>query len=300
MANKSNTAGSSKRWCFTLNNYTTEEVDVVDNIAAQYLVYGREVGKKDNTPHLQGYVTFKGPKRLTGVKKLIPRAHWEIAKGTSLEAADYCKKQGDYTEKGTSPTPGQRTDLSSCTDMLKAGKSLKDVAMEHSTTFVKYHRGLRDFALMCQKQYNHDDVRGIWYYGEPGTGKSRAARMEHPGAFLKPQSKWFDGYSGEQSIILDDFDKSGTGLGHHMKIWADRYACTGETKGGTIHLQHTVILVTSNYSIDELWFDDPQMTAALKRRFKVKHFPITPFTRGKRQRHSDNDAPTVEDCDIVN
>jgi len=37
-------------------------------------------------------------------------------------------------------------------------------------------------------------------------------------------------------------------LGHYLKIWADKYACTGETKGGNLNLQHEKIVVTSNFS----------------------------------------------------
>lgn len=90
-------------------------------------------------------------------------------------------------------------------------------------------------ALIPQEEYTHDDLRGVWYYGEPGCGKSRKAYSENPGAYRKPQNKWFDGYKGEQVIILDDLDKyGGDKLAHYLKIWSDRYACSGEIKGSTV------------------------------------------------------------------
>jgi hypothetical protein len=42
-----------------------------------------------------------------------------------------------------------------------------------------------------------DNVRGIWYWGAPGTGKSREARAKYPDAYLKAQNKWWDGYTGQ-------------------------------------------------------------------------------------------------------
>jgi hypothetical protein len=104
------------------------------------------------------------------------------------------------------------------------------------------------------------DVRGTWIYGPPGTGKSRFARADYgDDIYLKAQNKWWEGYTGQQTVILDDMDNDA--LGHHLKIWTDRYACTGEVKGGTINLQHRKFIVTSNFSIDEL-FEKPQIAAA--------------------------------------
>ena len=86
-------------------------------------------------------------------------------------------------------------------------------------------------------EYNHESTRGIWYFGEAGTGKSRKAYDENPGAFRKSQNKWWDSYSGEAVVILDDLDKEGAKyIGHNLKIWTDRYACKGEIKGGTVQL----------------------------------------------------------------
>lgn len=122
--------------------------------------------------------------------------------------------------------------------------------------------------------YTHDDVRGIWFYGQPRTGKSRAAFAQWPDAYRKAQNKWFDGYSGQESILLDDLDSDV--LGHHLKLWADRYPVQGETKFGHVQLVHKVFVVTSNYSPEDL-FKCPIMAAAIRARFQFTHFSIGPF-----------------------
>lgn len=104
----------AKRWCFTLNNPTSEEESVLGNYwtnhHAEYLVYGRETGTS-GTPHFQGYIIFHERKILSAVRRTINRAHWEISRGTPKQASDYCKKEGNYEEHGTLPsTQGKRTD----------------------------------------------------------------------------------------------------------------------------------------------------------------------------------------------
>ena len=51
----------SKRWCFTLNNYTQEELDTIVPIFDSLVkigMFGMEVGKESKIPHLQGFVEF--------------------------------------------------------------------------------------------------------------------------------------------------------------------------------------------------------------------------------------------------
>lgn len=257
----------SKRWCFTLNNYDADDEASIQDWTVNYLVYGREVGDS-GTPHLQGFATFKKATRLSGVRKLHDKAHWEPAKGNSIQASDYCKKDGDYFEKGQVPSQGKRTDLEKAVDTLKQ-HGVQGVAEEHPTLFLRYSRGFRDLALALEKPYTHTQTRGIWIWGPPGSGKSHAARGFSDNLYLKAQNKWFDGYAGERVILLDDLDTDV--LGHYLKIWSDKYACTGETKGGTIHLRHTMFIVTSNYPPSHFWPLDPMMLEAINRRFKIIH-----------------------------
>jgi len=97
----------AKRWVFTLNNYTTGEVDLLIQLAesehVHYCIFGKEIGE-NGTPHLQGYIVFEQEKRLNQLKRLVgSRYHFEISRGTPTEASEYCKKDGDYIEIGTLP-----------------------------------------------------------------------------------------------------------------------------------------------------------------------------------------------------
>ena len=258
----------SKRWCFTLNNYVDDDIELIRSWETKYIVFGKELSTT-LTPHLQGFVIFTKNKRLRAVKKLHDRMHWEIAKGTSDQAADYCKKEGLFEEHGVLTQQGKRTDLEMAIDEIKSGTDMRTVADNHSSVYVKFSRGLKDLALTLTEPYEHSTCRGIWIHGPPGTGKSHAARCFSDSYFLKSQSKWFDGYNGEDVIILDDLDTNV--LGHYLKIWTDKWACTGETKGGTIPLRHKLFVVTTNYTIEKLWAEDPVMAEALKRRFKTVH-----------------------------
>lgn len=88
----------SKYWCFTLNNYTEEEIGNLETTFSKFEIlygYGREVGEQ-GTPHLQGWIESKNKIRPLETFKGLKRIHWEKRKGTKEQNIKYCAKEGNY------------------------------------------------------------------------------------------------------------------------------------------------------------------------------------------------------------
>lgn len=134
------------RWCFTLNNFVPEDEVTMANCGFVYLIYGHEIAPATGTPHLQGYVTFKNSKRLTAMKKIHPRAHWLVAKGTSEENKTYCSKGSNIVEKGSCPSSGKRSDLEDFKDAVKEGEfNAKRLREDFSEVCAKYPRFVNEY-----------------------------------------------------------------------------------------------------------------------------------------------------------
>lgn len=265
----------SRGWCFTINNYTEHDENIVFDMSwdCAYIVCGREVGES-GTAHLQGYVYYSTMKSLSQMKAVHETAHWEPQRGTPQQASDYCKKEGDFYECGNIPMSQQKKGEAGAEWWkqqveLVAARRYDEVDTQ---CLVQNFSGLhRAASVMFPVSLEDTSETHLWYYGDTGTGKSRTARGENPGAYLKMCNKWWDGYVGQDVVIIEDFDKDHKMLVHHLKIWADRYPFPAEIKGGKIDIRPKKIIVTSNYHPNEIWDAEKDLDPVL-RRFKLVHF----------------------------
>lgn len=264
----------SRNYCFTWNN-PPEDWDTKLKISGiSYFIGQLEMG---SCLHVQGYLELENNQRISWFKNRLPELHLESRRGTQKEAIEYCKKTDTQVsppiEWGNKKTQGERTDIEAACLFLNEGKQMSEVAESMPATFVRHYKGLGQYKLLrTPAPQNLDYLPGIWFYGPPGTGKSRKAREDYPNAYDKLQNKWWDGYEGDRPALIDDFDRNGKCLGYHLKRWADRYSFNAETKGGTICIRPVWIIITSNYSPEQIFDDDSDMCDAIRRRFKVTHF----------------------------
>jgi len=112
------------------------------------------------------------------------------------------------------------------------------------------------------------------FWGATGTGKSRRAWAEAGlQAYPKdPRSKFWDGYRGQESVIIDEF-RGGIDISHLLR-WLDRYPVIVEIKGSSTTLAAKTIWITSNKDPREWYPDlDEETKQALLRRMTIVYFP---------------------------
>lgn len=210
----------SKDWCFTINNYTEEEerltCALVENGHASYAVIGKERGE-EGTPHLQGFFQLLARVRLASVKAIpgLGRAHLEARRGTPQEASEYCKKEGDFEEYGTIAGQGKRKDLSAVKKAIDEGAGVEELWENHFGAMVRYEGAFKRYRALHRRRDPNIPIEILVLWGPTGTGKSRFPRLINPELFSLPDItlQWFDGYDGQETVLIDDFDAKDVPVG---------------------------------------------------------------------------------------
>lgn len=274
MSSVSPVPARSLGWCFTLNNYTPEDLDLLLALDCCYIILGEEVAPTTGTPHLQGFVQFAKPgKTLTAVRKLAAHAHWTATKGSIDQNVAYCSKDGKFQERGIRPLSQKRkgdANLERWNVALTAAKEnrISDIDADIQ---IRYHSSLLKIASAHQMPPAaltvSCDAVNEWIFGPPGCYKSSIAHEDNPDHYLKDLSTWWTGYANQDTVIIDDMSPFKKALADDFKQWGHHLPFPAQTKGGYLCIRPRKIVVTSNYSIDEVWEDEITRTA-IRRRFK--------------------------------
>ena len=270
---ESENSRQNRTWIFVINNWTEEDISWVMALEVNKIVCSKEVGES-GTPHLQGTVTFKRVYTHKQLRKLHLKAFWEVAKA-SIDF-NYCKKfGGELIRDENSTAKGKRTDIEDVREMLEAGEKMQ-VVMKRARTM----QGVSFAKAWYQYNEQHlplnTKIDIFWYYGCSGVGKTKKVLEETTNStlFIPTSFKWWDGYEGQDAVLLDDLRPSWCAPEQLLRLLDPyRYQYRVEIKGSTRPLLATKMYITTPWHPSDFWRDTHEDPAQLLRRItELVHF----------------------------
>lgn len=234
----------------------------------EYGVVGQEICPTTNRVHFHVFGRYTKKKRLTAIGKLYG-CHIECIKKHPVtkeymyyEAQQYCKKDGIYKEFGI-PEPETIRECKpcpfvSCISLARANK-LDEIREQYPKMFVLHLNKWKTISGEEQSKEMFPNRKCIWIQGLSGIGKSRWVSVNFPSAYRKNAAEiHFERYQNEKVIVIEDM------MPEHRKEWlypmlmtSDIYAYMPKIRYGSVCLRHQLLIVTSNYSIEEVFpFDN--------------------------------------------
>lgn len=294
----------AKDWVFTWNNPTDDDILSIEQWPYNFIVFQKEVGE-NGTPHLQGFVQFTNQTRITALKKLNKRVHWEKRKGTPYEAVHYCEKPKEGCDckhcvaARLLPPPSYqfKDGCLSVSGSIRAdeiARSIKESSL--SKTIDRYPTAALSMSRGMEYLDNHyttprgETTKCTVLYGFPGTGKTTYAR-KGPSPYVLPvsggkdQTEFWGSYKPREhrTIVVDEFYGNWTFT--NFKRYVDEHPCEVHVKNGFKQLNAEHIVFTSN-AAPSTWYRhvcaDPINKAAFERRI---HNIIEFFEDGSYQIH---------------
>lgn len=301
----------SRTWCFTFNSYSVETVETLSGLFSSdevtYACFQPEIGES-GTRHLQGFVCSNTARTLGGIKRHCfgdakSSVHLAAMRGTPEQSKAYCSKEDsrdlsagfEFKEFGDiegCPLPvgaGNRGDLDSIISRIKENASLREVALEFPTQFIRYERGIRswfdiyhlpDRPRVAKRGSIPDRPRFLWFHGSTGSGKSFTV-LEEAGdrdVYWKPEGKWWDGYSQQPVVAFDDFRGGDIGFASLLRL-TDHYDMRVEVKGGFRLIGNLELVIITSPNEPHVVFsglaeaNDGKLDQLLRRIDEIRNFP---------------------------
>lgn len=271
-------------WCFTLNNPTksiTDLIDLFNEWPITYAVWQLEAGE-NGTPHFQGYIVFSVKQRVTSLKKLLKKAHWEPAHGNHKQNRDYCTKEprlAPFCELGNLPErESKKTPYAALQLALKNGLTQEEYRDQFFGFFCRYPNLWQNYDLAGIRPRNSENPHFcVLIIGPAGTGKSRLARwLGGRSTYEHDLQQWFDGYRGERTLLFDDFGGCSISFRSFKRV-VDRHPVRVQIKGTSCQLATQQTIITSNFNPDEWWKQEvtgSDLSAIFRRIDSVIYMPF--------------------------
>nr|WQA30185.1 MAG: rep protein [Cressdnaviricota sp.] len=264
---RSTTRMRSRNWFGTI--WSLQDKDFILALETKYKIVSDDDHTQDNQLHWHCLLIFKNPVQ----RPPTTTTHWEKPHDL-YNSRKYCLDKGpNYLEEGCLNLRCQNgTEWNAFVNLCKSASPKELIDSPFSQMYANYMA----FAGVVHNQFANlsimdGDLENLWLCGDPGTGKTKFAWDHYPDLYIKAINKWWDGYHGQEVVLLDDWDPRHEVLTQHLKIWADRYPFRGECKGSSLMIRPKIIIVTSNYTIEQC-FQNPEDVEAIRRRFKVHRF----------------------------
>lgn len=233
----------SRAWCFTLNNYSNEDILFFsDTLDTEKYAFQEEVGE-NNTPHLQGIVYFKNARTFHQLKQLHGRAHWEKTKSIK-DSFTYCTNANKRAPQGQVYSKG-----------FTVKKTLKLISEEN---FYPYQKEILN---ICMQE---PDERYIYWFWEPNGNVGKTAIIKYLLNRFKNTAYYISGgkaadicsqindFDADIELFLVNFPRTSEGFVSYNGIEQvkDGLTSSGKYKGGFKLFNPPHVLIMANFPPD--------------------------------------------------
>ena len=216
------------RFVFTIHGYCQADVEwFKTQTEHNMLVAAEEVGSEEETPHIQGAIAVTKPRSFLQMK-----AWWDTRyeganqdcklwvrnmKGTLKQSLKYCSKENVPIIAYNRLHQGVRQDIIDLVKSIDDGATFVELMNdpEHclpAAKFTKFtERMIAEAGEKAATEERSIVVQVI--YGDTGTGKTAGVKKAFRGNYYELSlassgTVWFDGYAGEEVLLVDGFDGS--------------------------------------------------------------------------------------------
>lgn len=278
----------------TWNNPDDDAEEVIkkalDSGKIEYMAYCLEEGEVKKTPHYQIYLAWNtaGMARLETVNKRFGGKVWAryCEAKDSEESRSYCLWYGKWENKPgrllagpweygiyTHYSKQQGQHMNPVYADVKAGYRGAALYERNFAIMMRYHNGVEKMCTLLDTSLERTELTvGMWFYGKTGTGKTTRAtaigKQRGRIYYKNGRHKWWLNYRQQPTVIIDDYRYNRELDTITLLNLCDSIPYDVQFHGGTAQFNSSMVIITSNASIDATFqHEDADTRAALHRRY---------------------------------